>query len=125
MCPRATIVTIRWWSAPSDVRANTLAICECVDVYSYMMPNSDTRLAGSKVCRNAPRPPNAVPSYGLDENTGTISHGEGASFVSLCCAAGGSDVGDCADTGAHQAIATSRTTTRPSVIGSREIAAIV
>jgi hypothetical protein len=54
-------------------------------VYWYVTPKSDTRLPASKTCKYAINAPTAVPSLGLDENTGTRSHGDGASSA----AAGG------------------------------------
>ena len=49
---------------------------ESVVVYWYIAPNSDTWLSGSNLCRYAPMPPKAVPSFGLDDTTGTRSHGD-------------------------------------------------
>ena len=53
---------------------------ECVDVYWYVTPNSDTWLSSSNVCRYAPMPPKAVPSFGLEDTTGTRSHGDDRFF---------------------------------------------
>jgi hypothetical protein len=78
------------------------------------------------VRRNAPSPPSAVPSFGLDENTGTTSHGEDlAGGVPVCVADGGAGDGDCADAGAdHRTAARSndsavtRCLTRPAATSS-------
>ena len=59
-------------------------------------PKSDTRLSASKVCMKAPSPPPEVPSLGLDEKTGTRSHGDRASSAAAGCA-DASGGGCCAD----------------------------
>ena len=61
--------------AAEDVRANALKTCECVDVYWYDRPSSERGYVIEAVHVGAKRA-ECRPSFGLDENTGTISHGD-------------------------------------------------
>ena len=70
----------RCWSASNEVRPNTTAVAESVEVYCALTPKIDTCDCGSNLRTYPASAPSDVPSFGLFENVGSNNQGEGASF---------------------------------------------
>src|SRR5678815_3114131 len=76
------ITLSRCWSASNEVRPNTTAVAESVEVYCALTPKIDTCDCGSNLRTYPASAPSDVPSLGLLENVGSNSQGEGASLGS-------------------------------------------
>src|SRR4051812_32497678 len=78
MRPPMAIMLSRCWSRSNDVRPKTTAVAESVEVYCALTPKIDTWDCGSNLRTYPASAPTEVPSFGLFENVGSRSHGDGA-----------------------------------------------
>src|SRR4051794_2395456 len=116
MRPPMAIMLSRCWSRSNDVRPNTTAVAESVEVYCALTPKIDTWDCGSNLRTYPASAPTEVPSFGLFENVGSRSQGEGAFFGSSGEAFNPSDEAFCASSCARAGFAKRQPLARSAMV---------